>query len=171
MKTKNVVYIGLLAALCFVATYINIPLNLGGAKTMIHLGTTAIFISAVMIGPEAGFAGAIGCGLFDLLDPAYASYAIFTFIIKGLQGYSAGKIAFLGSKKGESPIQNLFAFLVGAIVSLIGYFFVDWLVFYNLPVALQHTLTSIATSVIGIIFSLVVTSIIKPITKKANIGL
>lgn len=49
---------------------------------MIHLGTTAIFI-----GKDAGFAGAIGCALFDALNPMFAAWIVPTFIVKGLTGW------------------------------------------------------------------------------------
>lgn len=168
MTAKRLTSVGILAALCFVATYIHIPVNFGGSNAMIHLGTTAIYLSAVLLGKDAGWAGAIGCALFDILDPAYAAWVIPTFIIKGLQGYTAGRISFMGNKKGSSFTQNLLAFTAGAIVSLAGYFLVDWLVFYNLPVALQKTAASLITSAIGIGVSIILVPIIVPAIKKAK---
>lgn len=168
MKTKRLITIGMLAALCFTATFIHIPVT---AKSMIHLGTTAIFISAVLIGPEAGWAGAIGCALFDLLNPAYAAYAIPTFIIKGLQGYSAGKIAFSRDKKGLNFTQNLIGFIFGSIVSILGYFLVDWMVLSNWAAAIENTFGSLMSSALGIVFSLAIASALIPIMKKSNINL
>ncbi|MDT8718665.1 ECF transporter S component [Clostridium sp. 19966] len=164
MKIKRLVTISLLAAFCFVATFIHIDFG----RNMVHLGTAALYISAVLVGEDAGWVGAVGLGMFDLLTYS-ASWAPFTFIIKGLQGLAAGKIAFLNKKEGNSVVQNLIGFIVGAIISLIGYFLVDWLVFYNFGTALTSSLASIITSIIGIIISIVLTTAIKPILKKAKI--
>lgn len=168
MRTKRLVTIGMLAALCFAATFIHIPVT---AKSMLHLGTTAIFVSAVLIGPQAGWAGAVGCALFDLMNPAYAAYALPTFIIKGLQGCSAGKIAFLRGKKGSSFTQNLIGFIFGSIVSILGYFVVDWLLLSNWAAAVENTIGSLLSSGLGIVFSLSLVSVLMPIIKKSNISL
>ena len=169
MNTKKIVTIGLLAALCFAGTTIHIPLPFLGANSMIHLGTVTIYIAAVLIGPQAGWAGAIGCALFDLMQ--FPVYAVPTFIIKGLQGYTAGKIAFLNNKKGNSVGQNLIGFLVGAVVSLVGYFITDGIIYGNWGTALASTVGSLLTSAVGIIFALIIVSIIKPLFKKANVML
>lgn len=169
MNTKKIVIIGLLAALTFAGTYIHIPLPFLGPNSMMHLGTTMIYISAVLIGPDAGWAGGIGCALFDLLSmPVYAGP---TFIIKGLQGYASGKIAFAGKKEGNSLIQNLIGFILGAVISLVGYFIVDVILYANYKTALTSTIGSLLTSDIGIVFSLVIIQIVKPIFKRANIRL
>ena len=122
MKTKRMVLIGLFASICFIGTYAHIPINFGGSNSMIHLGTTAIFIAAILIGKDAGLAAGIGCALFDAIDPMFAAWVIPTFIIKGLTGYVVGAIAFSRGKKGNSMTQNVLAFIAGGIVSLLGYF-------------------------------------------------
>lgn len=167
MKVKRLVVIALLAAFCFVATLIHVQFGV----VMMHLGTAAIYVSAVLIGGEAGWAAAIGCGLFDLLTYS-AAWAPFTFVIKGLQGYSAGKIAFLNKKEGNNVIQNLIGFVVGAAVSLVGYFLADWFIFYkNFGTALTSATGSLVTSGLGIVISFVITSAIKPILKRSNVSL
>jgi Predicted membrane protein len=170
MNTKRIlriVIIGLLAALSFAGTFIHIPLPFLGPNSMMHLGTTMIYISAVLIGPEAGWAGAIGCALFDLMQMPI--YAIPTFIIKGLQGYAAGKISFANKKEGNSLAQNLFGFIIGAVISLVGYFITDGFLYGNWWTALTSTIGSLLTSGVGIVFALAIVSIIKPMFKRANI--
>jgi uncharacterized membrane protein len=168
MKTRKLVTIGLLAALCFVGTFIHIPLPFLGPNSMMHLGTTVLFVSAVLIGPEAGFSGAIGCALFDLLY--FPVYAVPTLIIKGLHGYASGKIAFLNGKKGDSVIQNLIGFFVGALISLVGYFIADAIIYGNVYTALTSTIGSLLTSAVGIIFALIIVSALKPILKRNKIS-
>lgn len=169
MKTKRIVVIGLLAALCFAGTFMHIPLPFLGANSMIHLGTVTIYISAVLIGPQAGWAGAIGCALFDLMQ--FPVYAFPTFIIKGLQGYTAGKISFMNNKQGNSVAQNLIGFLVGSVVSLVGYFITDGIIYGNWGTAFASTIGSLLTSAVGIVFAIIIVSVIKPMFKKANVVL
>lgn len=168
MKTKKIVIIGLFAALTYAGTMIHIPLPFLGPKSMIHLGTVVIYLAAVLIGPSAGLAGAIGCAIFDLvLMPVYA---IPTFIIKGLQGYAAGKIAFLNGKKGKSKVQNLIGFVVGSIISLTGYFITDGFLYGNFGTALAATIGSIGTSAVGIVFAFIIASAVRPLIKNADLA-
>lgn len=168
-RILRIVVIGLLAALSFAGTYIHIPLPFLGPNSMLHLGTTVVYLSAVLIGPDAGWAGAVGCALFDLFWMPI--YAVPTFIIKGLQGYAAGKISFAKGKEGNSIPQNLFGFIAGAVISLAGYFIADTIIYGNWRTALTSTIGSLLTSGVGIVFALVIASIIKPLLKKANIRL
>lgn len=170
MKTRRIILIGLFAAICFVGTYLHIPIDFGGSSTMIHLGTTAIFISAIFIGKDAGFAGAIGCALFDALDPRFAVWVIPTFIIKGLTGYIVGYISFMFKKQGNSMLQNIIAFIVGGIVSLLGYYIVNWFVFVGFHVALLKMISSFITTAIGVIITIPIAAIIKPIINKSGVN-
>ena len=167
MSIKRIVIIGLLAALCFVMTWLHIPLPFLGPNSMMHLGTVAIYIAAGLIGPEAGIAGAVGCALFDLMTGPV--YVIPTLITKGLQGFAAGKIAFLNNKNGESPVQNLIGFIIGGIISLVGYFIADGIIYGNWWTAFASGLGSILTSILGIVFGMIILAAIKPALKKAKL--
>lgn len=67
-KTFDLVITAILAALVFVATmFINLKLPIGQGG-LIHLGTSMLFISAILFGPKKEhFFGAIGMGLFDIV--------------------------------------------------------------------------------------------------------
>jgi len=170
MDTKKLVLIGIFAALCCVSTlYLKIPLPFLGPNSMMHLGTTVLFVAAVLIGPEAGFSGAIGMAISDLI--AYPAYAIPTFIIKGLHGYATGKMAFANGKKGNSTVQNLIGFIAGALISLVGYFITDAIVYGNVATALSSAIGSLLTSGIGIIFALIIVSALKPIIKRNRLSI
>ena len=81
--TKDIIYIGLLSALCIVFTTIKVPLPTGA---MVHLGTAALFsMASVFGGFYAGLAGAIGSGIFDLIM-GHSQYTLFSIVIKGLAG-------------------------------------------------------------------------------------
>ncbi|MBU3106663.1 ECF transporter S component [Clostridium gasigenes] len=170
-KTKRLVVIALLAAICYVGTLINIRIPIGPTQSMIHLGTTAIFVAAVIIGKDAGLAGAIGCSIFDLLN-GFAAYTIQTFVIKGLTGYVAGTIAFTKEKEGNSIKYNLIAFIAGGLVSICGYFFNNLLFLGRTwAVAISSLGTSLITTTIGIIIAIPLASAIKKVMNKSNFKL
>ncbi|MCY6957313.1 ECF transporter S component [Clostridium brassicae] len=171
MKTKRIILIGLFAAICFIGTYAHIPISFGGSNSMIHLGTTAIFIAAILIGKDAGLAAAIGCALFDAMDPMFQVWVLPTFIIKGLTGYAVGIIAFARNKKGNSMVQNILAFIVGGVVSLVGYFIVNWLVFVGFHTAVLKMITSLATTGIAVAITIPIAAAVKPIINKSGIKL
>ena len=171
MKTQRVVRIGLFSALCFIGTYIHIPITLGSYNSMIHLGTTMIFIAAVFLGPDAGLAGGIGCALFDALDPRFSAYIIPTLIIKGLTGYVAGKIAFSRNKNGNSNKLNILGFFAGGVVSLIGYFLINWFLFKGWYGAVLSLSTSIITTMLGVIIAIPLAMAIKPLVIRSGVKL
>lgn len=134
MKSKQmrttlfIVYTALMAAVCFVATYIHIQFSLGGAgsKTMIHLGSTALFLASMLLGSwSGGLAGGIGMSLFDLLN-GYAMTSPWTLVIKFLTGFAVGKIAWSKGRKGDSQKANLIGCIAGGLISLVGYAVCDF---------------------------------------------
>ena len=171
MKVKRVVFCGLFAALCFVGTWAHIPINISGSPTMVHLGTTVIFLTAVIIGKDAAFAGGIGCALFDMTNPAYIAWVLPTLIIKGLTGYTAGRIAFARGKEGRSMLQNVIGFIAAGIVSLLGYFLVNWFIFVGFKVAVVSMISSLITTGIGIAITIPLVAVIKPILVKSGVNL
>lgn len=157
----RLVIIGLMAAICFTCTWIHIPIAIGGFNSMIHLGTTAIFILAIIVGKDAGIAAAIGMSLFDIMDPAFAYWAPFTFIIKGLTGYIVGWIAFSKDSNGNNMLKNIFAFTAGGLVSLFGYFLAGTLIYQSIAISFAHTSTSIISTSVGIIITIPISKIVK----------
>jgi len=80
--------VAVMTAVVFVLTLvIQIPTP---AKGYIHLGDTGVFFSAFAFGPWVGaIAGGLGTGLADAAA-GYPQWAIFSFLIHGLQGLVAG---------------------------------------------------------------------------------
>ena len=165
MGTNKLVMMAMFAALIFLGTYIHIEIPIGGGVSMVHLGTTVIFIVAVLIGEKAALPAAIGSALMDALTPAFALWIIPTFIIKGATGYVAGKVAFMNGKEGKSTIQNIIGFILGGIVSLLGYFVVNWAIFKGWQGAVTSLLTSITTTAIGIVIAIPLSMALKSVTK------
>lgn len=160
-KTRKVVILGLLAAICYIGTWIHIPVYIGGTKSMVHMGTTAIFLAATLVGKDAFWAGGIGCALFDLFSPGFQAWTIPTFIIKGLTGYVAGKVVFTNNSQGKSIKYNTIGFILGGIVSLVGYFIFNSLFFTGWRGALLSLTTSIITTAIGVVIAIPISVIIK----------
>src|SRR5215469_14332181 len=79
-------------ALVFLSTYLfQIPIP--ATQGYFNLGDIMIFIAALTFGPTVGgFAGGIGSSLSDALG-GFGTFAPFTLVIKGFEGYAAGLIA------------------------------------------------------------------------------
>lgn len=116
-KTRYLVLNSLMIALvCITTMTIQIPMP--GTNGYVNIGDSVIFITSILFGPMVGMvAGGIGSALADILT-GYAHWAIFTLIIKGLEGYVVGIII----KNHSTVIKSLFATALGTITMVIGYF-------------------------------------------------
>jgi len=170
MKTKKLVLMALFTALCFIGTYLHIPVPIGGATSMVHLGTTMIFIIAILIGKEAAIPAAIGCALFDLISPGYAVWVIPTLLVKGLTGYVTGKVAFNSGNEGKNQLLNIIAFLAGGTVSLVGYFAFNWIIFYGWEGAVASLITSSVTTGLGLVIAIPLALAVKKATQRFTRG-
>lgn len=89
MNTRDLTAGALATALVAAATLaIRIPVP--ATQGYINLGETAIYLTALLLGPAHGLvAGGVGSALADLLA-GYAQFAPFTLVIKGVEGGLAG---------------------------------------------------------------------------------
>ena len=165
--TKDIIYIGLLSALCIVFTTIKVPLPTGA---IVHLGSAALFsIASVFGGFYAGLAGAIGSGIFDLIM-GHSQYTVFSIIIKGLAGVIVGLLT-VGWRpsvlaRSISIPRILLAMLVGAIWTAAGYFVAWWVVLDSYIAAVTRLPASFLTSGIGILVALLLIPILRRIPRK-----
>jgi uncharacterized membrane protein len=175
----DIIQVGLMAAVIFVMTSIaHIPSFMG----VIHLGDSMVLLGAVLLKKKKGaISAAVGMSLFDLLN-GYTAWAPFTFIIEGLMGLIAGSIAYRKNYKGESFINNLFAFLISGIFMVAAYYFSGVILarFIVLKaatlnqaciIAMKDIPGNIAQAAAGIIISLPLSLSIKKALKYANIVL
>ncbi|MGE5633363.1 MAG: ECF transporter S component [Caulobacteraceae bacterium] len=134
-KIRDIVQVGLLSALTFVAAMaIHIPYGNGG---VIHLGDSMIFLTAVLFGRRyAAISGAIGMSLFDVLS-GFSVWAPYTFVIKAVMGLITGSIAYSGSSRGNSKVKNLIGMLLAGIWMCFGYYIAEAIITNNMvaPVA------------------------------------
>jgi uncharacterized membrane protein len=107
-------------ALVFLSTYLfQIPIL--STQGYFNLGDIMIFISALTFGPTiGGFAGGIGSSLSDALG-GFGTFAPFTLMIKGLEGYVAGLI----SQRSVRRRILLLSWAAGSMVMVLGYFLAE----------------------------------------------
>jgi len=112
---RRLTLIGVLTAMAAVTTvFTRIPVGYG----YFNLGDAVILVAGVLFGGFTGaFAGAVGAALADVVTGAYI-YAPITFIVKGLEGYIAGRVYGNGNGKG----RLMAALVAGACVMVAGYF-------------------------------------------------
>ena len=156
LTVRDIIYIGMLSALCALATTLLIPLPTGA---MVHLGSAALFtISALFGGLYGGLAGAIGTGLFDLVM-GHSAYTLFSIVIKGISGLIVGYMV-VGfrpnpTKAREATFARLLtAMLVGAVWTALGYLVAWAYVLDSFMAAVGNLPASFLTSGIGIVVAL-----------------
>ncbi len=122
-KVRNLTMTGIMAALITIMTaYVfHIPIGVNGGY--IHFGDCLIYLAAVLLPtPYALAAAAIGGGLADLLTAPM--WAPATIIIKMLI-----TIPFTNRAKKIVTAQNVIATIVAALISNIGYFLAEYVIF------------------------------------------
>ena len=148
LSTRDIVYIGFIAALCAVATTIRIEIP-GGA--MVHLA-------------------AIGSALFDLFG-GHTQYIVFSFFIKGIAGLivggmTAGYLPPSITKPTASFGRILVALIIGAIWTALGYFLAWWFVLESAVVAASKIQYSLITSAAGIVVAIVLTPKLQSVVRR-----
>jgi len=127
-------FTALFAALVTMSTVVfKVPVP--ATNGFINLGDTFIFAAALLWGPSSAFwAGSIGSALADVLG-GYPHWAPFTFFIKGLEGFVAGRA-------GHPPFSSdgrlgpaVLGLVLGGLLMAAGYFAAEVLL-YGLPAAL-----------------------------------
>ena len=123
MRTKNLTMAGIMAALTTLMTaYIcHVPIGINGGY--IHFGDSIIYLAAVLLPtPYALAAAAIGGGLADLLTAPM--WAPATIIIKMLL-----VLPFTNKSAKIITPRNLIATVIGYLISGVGYFLAEYIIF------------------------------------------
>ena len=109
-------FIGLIAALCFVSNYLQIPLATPLGNTRIHFGNVFCLLSGYLLGGVGGgLAAGIGNFLYDLMDPRFIASAPFTFVFKFMMAYVCAVIAHAGGHKAKHIGLNIVGGAAGAL--------------------------------------------------------
>lgn len=161
-KTKDLTISGLLIALVFIATkFINLrlPISLNGG--LIHLGNTMLFMAAIVFGKRKGaLAGSIGMALFDLVS-GWATWAPFTFVVRGIMGYIIGSISHRGGRNGKNLLWNIAAILAGGIWMLSGYYITEVFLYGNWISPVTSIPGNVVQIIAGAVLGLPVSAAIK----------
>jgi uncharacterized membrane protein len=118
-----------LAATTAVATLmVRVPIP--ATNGYLNFGDILVFTSALLFGRfVGGLAGGIGSAIADMIG--YPPFALFTLVIKGLEGFVAGSI-----RDGKSSRRDFLGWLVGAIVMVSGYFLAEaYVMGFGVPAA------------------------------------
>jgi uncharacterized membrane protein len=111
-----------MTAVIYVLTrMVQIPTPIGG---YVHLGDAAIFFASFAFGPwVGGIAGGLGTALADITS-GYAQWALFSFLVHGLQGWVVGAMAQGVGASGDSRewYRMLAAIGVGSVIVVGGYY-------------------------------------------------
>lgn len=151
-KKKEFIISALGIAFVFIVTsFLVFPL---GSIGYINIGDAIILLFAGIVSPRAAFAiGGIGSCLADMM--LAPQYMIFTFIIKGLEGYLAATFM---SKYNDHSM-----YLAGFVV-IIGYALSDVFLTGQLYMALP----SIGFNALQILFSILIAHIGRPFIKRLS---
>ncbi len=119
--------IALLTSLTAVVTMaVNIPLP--HVKGYINIGDSIILLTGLLLGPGAGaVVGGIGSALADLIL-GYPHWAGWTLVIKGIEGFTAGRLA------GRAPLGAVAA----AAAMAVGYFIAGSIMYGSVGPALAQ---------------------------------
>jgi len=122
LNTRQIAAIGVMGALATIATMM-FAFPIPATSGYFNLGDAIVMTTALTFGPIIGaLAGGLGSGLADLLGGWY-TWVIFTTVIKGAEGYVAGKLA--GPTEGRTLQKTIIAWIAGGAVMVLGYFIVQ----------------------------------------------
>ncbi len=117
ITTKQIVLVGLLAAMTCVGSGLRIKVPEAVGTSAFHLGNILCALSGILLGPWlGGLAAGLGSAVYDMLDPVYISECWLTFLMKGAYGVVAGLV--IRSEKGN---WNYGKATVAAVAGAISY--------------------------------------------------
>lgn len=152
-KVKSLVLKGLLIAIVCISTMIiQIPMPM--TDGYINIGDSIIFIASILFGPIIGMiCGGLGSALADILT-GYSHWALFTLIIKGLEGYIVGIIV----RKNTNLLKNIFATLIGVIIMISGYLIAGTFLQGSFIVSLKSIPPNLIQGIVCILISIPISS-------------
>lgn len=142
MKTKQVVYASLIAALIFVCLML---INIKTSTDIISFAYVVVFATAILFDNKtAGLGCGIGAALFDTLG-GYINYAPFTFLAYGVMAYFIATFIKNNSSKSRIIIIGLMATLINIAV-----YFTANIIYFGLPFAISSIPIELINCAIGI---------------------
>lgn len=138
--------IALIAILSAVTAVLTLAVRIPFAPTRGYftLADVGVYFAAFAFGPVIGFiVGGLGTGLADILG-GYAHFAVWSFLIHGVQGLVAG---WLGWRRG--PGGMVAGWVAGGVVMVAGYFGVEYFLYGFGPAAAEAVTINLPQVAIG----------------------
>lgn len=152
MNMKKLTYSAMFCALCFVATYIKVPISTGVGY--VNLGDCIVLLSGWILGPLYGFfAAGIGSALCDIVS-SFVIYAPATFVIKGLMATASYFIFIILSKKIKNIFAKVVSGIVAEIIMVLGYFLFE-LFLYGFATALADVPFNVVQGFVGLVVGVI----------------
>lgn len=175
--TYDIVFIGVLSAVVFVANFLSIQL---GEVSRIHFGNVFCVLSGLLLGPVGGgLCAGIGSFFYDLCNPLYASEALITFVMKFALGGAAGWIAHGGGRKGKSFAFNLTGAITGSVLYVVLYLVKNFIKEYYLiknpldtvwALMLTKGGASLLNGVIAVVVAMILLPVFHQVFERSGIG-
>ncbi len=159
MSTRRIVIDALfIAIIAIVTALIAIPIGVYG---YINLSDALIMCLSVYLGPfDLFIVGALGASIADLAL-GYSQYAIFTFLIKGIEALIISHIC-----KKYRPI----AFILGAGWMLVGYGLTDALLGSDITLLFASILANLPQAIISLIIAFIFYIPLKRVLERSQRG-
>lgn len=161
-KIKEIIYIGLFAALiCIAISIIKIPSYV--TNGYVHLGDGFIFIAVAVLGKKGGaYAAGIGAMLADIMG-GYIHYALPTLIIKSVMALIMGYIIEKNTLKNNKVW--LLSVGVASLWQTIAYYVVAGFMLGNFLSPILEIPPNLIQSIIGIFISMIILPLVKKYSK------
>ncbi len=171
-NSKNIAITGISVALVAVCTMV-ISIPVPATTGFINIGDTMIFVVASLFNPLVGMiAGGLGSAMADVLL-GYTHWAPFTLVIKGLEGLCCGLLINLFRNKIKSKkiqgFMSIFAYIIAALVMVVGYFFGGWILKGSWQVALTSVPENLIQGGSSVIIAYIVVFATKLVKNKVQI--
>ncbi len=163
---------GLMAALVFVSSMIQIPIPLPVGNTRLHLGNVFCLLAGFLLGAlRGGLAAGLGSFFFDLLNPQYLPSSPFTFVFKFTMAFVCALISHAGGRKADHVKLNFVAAASGSLAYMILYlgkgFVENLLLRMEIAPALAILWTKFTVSGVNAIIAVIVSVPLCLVIKKA----
>lgn len=171
LKKSPALRISMMAVTTAIVAFFTIALriNIPATNGYISLTDVAVTFVAFTFGPVTAFvAGGLGTAIADLAG-GFASWAIISFIVHGLEAFLVSLIT--GRKEGKENV-NLICKIAAACVAVIvvsgGYFLLTGLFLIDFPTALAEVPVNIAQSLFGAVFGLIFSQAVRKAYRKID---
>lgn len=148
--TKKIAIYGVLMALTTMTTMV-ISIPSIATSGYVNLGDAFVLFSGLILGPSGGFiVGGVGSAMADILL-SYPHYAIFTLIIKGIEG---SLVIILYEKFLRKKLLFVVSIIAGLWMSL-GYFFVE-MYMYSIEAAITDLPGNMIQGLVGALIAVII---------------